>query len=141
MNTRKISWSILSVLMVMAMLVSACAPAATPAPTQAPAAPAAPAAEPTKAPAAPAEPTKAPEAPAAPAATGEVVVGLMTDDSGSLAIYGPMLERGWELGLEYATKGTGIAGGKTIKTVIKDTTSTPDVGVALAREAIEKVGA
>ena len=130
MNTRKISWSILSVLMVMAMLVSACAPAATPAPTQAPAAPAA-----------PAEPTKAPAAPAAPAATGEVVVGLMTDDSGSLAIYGPMLERGWELGLEYATKGTGIAGGKTIKTVIKDTTSTPDVGVSLAREALEKDGA
>ncbi len=137
MNTRKISWSMLSVLMIMAMLVSACAPtststpAATPAPTQAPAAPAAPAAD----------PTKAPAAPAAPAATGEVVVGLMTDDSGSLAIYGPMLERGWELGIEYATSGTGIAGGKTIKTVIKDTASTPDTGVALAREAIEKDGA
>ena len=141
MTTRKLSWTLLSMLMIVAMLATACAPAAAPAPTQAPAQPAAPAAEPTKAPAAPAEPTKAPEAPAAPAATGEVVVGLMTDDSGSLAIYGPMLERGWELGLEYATNGTGIAGGKTIKTVIKDTTSTPDVGVALAREAIEKDGA
>ncbi|MBI5564264.1 MAG: substrate-binding domain-containing protein [Chloroflexi bacterium] len=121
----------LSVLMVMAMLVSACAPAAAPAPTQAPAAPAAPATE----------PTKAPAAPAAPAATGEVTIGLLTDDSGSLAIYGPMLERGWDLGIEYATNGTGIAGGKTIKTVIKDTASNPDTGVTLAREAIEKDGA
>lgn len=138
MTTRKLSWTLLSVLMIVAMLASACAPAAAPAPTQAPAQPAQPAQP------APAEPTKAPEAPAAPAApaaSGEVVVGLMTDASGSLAIYGPMLERGWELGLEYATNGTGIAGGKTIKTVIKDTTSTPDVGVALAREAIEKDGA
>jgi branched-chain amino acid transport system substrate-binding protein len=66
---------------------------------------------------------------------------LLTDDSGSLAIYGPMLERGWELGIEYATNGTGIAGGKTIKTVLKDTASNPDTGVTLAREAIEKDGA
>lgn len=125
MNTRKMSWSMLSVLMMMALLVSACAPAATPAPTQAPAQPAA----------------AVTKAPAAPVATGEVTIGLLTDDSGSLAIYGPMLERGWELGIEYATNGTGIAGGKTIKTVIKDTASTPDTGVALAREAIEKDGA
>ena len=123
MNTRKFSWTILSVLMIAAMALSACAPAAAPAPTQAPAQPA--------------QPTQ----PAQPAASGEVTVGLLTDDSGSLAIYGPMLERGWELGLEYATNGTGIAGGKKIKTVIKDTNSTPDTGVALAREAIEKDGA
>ena len=137
MNTRKFSWSMISVLMIMALLVSACAPAATPAPTQAPAQPAQPAPAPTTAPA-PAQPTTAP---AAPAATGEVTIGLLTDDSGGLAIYGPMLERGWELGLEYATNGTGIAGGKTIKTVLKDTASNPDTGVSLAREAIEKDGA
>ncbi len=133
MNTRKVSWSLLSVLMIMAMLIAACAPAATPAPTQAPAQPA-----PAQPATAPAEPTTAP---AAPAATGEVTIGLLTDDSGGLAIYGPMLERGWELGLEYATNGTGIAGGKTIKTVLKDTASNPDTGVSLAREAIEKDGA
>ena len=144
MNARKMSWSLLSILIISAMLLSACAPAATPtaapAPTQPPAA-----VEPTKAPEvaptqppAAVEPTKAPEQ---PTANGEVTVGLITDDSGSLAIYGPMLERGWELGLEYATKGTGIAGGKQIKTVIKDSASDPEKGVTLAREALEKDGA
>jgi branched-chain amino acid transport system substrate-binding protein len=143
MNARKMSWSMFSVLIISALLLAACAPAATP--TPAPAAPTQPpAAAPTEAPvAAPtqppaAEPTKAPEQ---PAAAGEVTVGLMTDDSGSLAIYGPMLERGWELGLEYATNGTGIAGGQQIKTVLKDTASNPETGVTLAREAIEKDGA
>jgi ABC-type transport system substrate-binding protein len=53
-------WSLLSVLMVLALLVSACAPAATPAPTQSPATTAP---EPTK----PPEPTKAPEPTVAPA--------------------------------------------------------------------------
>jgi ABC-type transport system substrate-binding protein len=54
LHTRKL-WSLLSVLMVLALLVAACAPAATPAPTQPPAPTKA--AEPTKA----SEPTKAPE--------------------------------------------------------------------------------
>ena len=144
MNARKISWSLLSLLIISAMLLSACAPAAAPtaapAPTQPPAA-----VEPTKAPEvaptqppAAVEPTKAPEQ---PVAKGELTVGLMTDDSGSLAIYGPMLERGWELGLDYATKGTGIVCDQKIKTVIKDTASDPEKGVTLAREALEKDGA
>ncbi len=128
MNARKISWSTLSLLIISALLLAACQPAA--APTQAPAT------APTQAPAA--APT---QAPAQPAASGEVTVGLITDDSGSLAIYGPMLERGWELGLDYATNGTGIAGGKQIKTVIKDSASDPQKGVSLAREALEKDGA
>jgi branched-chain amino acid transport system substrate-binding protein len=143
MNARKISWLLLSVLIIGALLLSACAPAATPTAAPAPTQP--PAVEPTKAPeVAPTEPPAAPEpttAPAQPVAEGEVTVGLITDDSGSLAIYGPMLERGWELGLEYATNGTGIAGGKQIKTVIKDSASNPETGVTLAREAIEKDGA
>src|SRR5512137_1724900 len=54
MITRKL-WSLLAVLMVLALVISACAPAATPAPTQAPA--------PTKA---PAQPTAAPKPTEAP---------------------------------------------------------------------------
>ncbi len=124
MNIRKISWTMLSMLLIATLLLSACQPAATPAPTQPPAQPSA---------QAPAQPTSAPAA-----TTGDITIGLLTDDSGSLAIYGPMLERGWALGIDYATNGTSIVAGKNIKTVIKDTASTPDTGVTLARQAIEQ---
>jgi len=67
-----------------------------------------------------------------------VVVGLLTDRSGGLAIYGPMLEQGFLIGLEYSTKGTNKVAGREIKVVTKDTASNNDTGVALAREAIEK---
>jgi branched-chain amino acid transport system substrate-binding protein len=70
-----------------------------------------------------------------------ITVGLLTDDSGALAIYGPMLERGFALGLNYATGGTGKVRGHEIKVVTKDTASNVDTGVSLAREAIEKDGA
>ena len=40
------------------------------------------------------------------AAGDPITIGLLTDRSGSLAVYGPMIERGWELGLNYATGGT-----------------------------------
>lgn len=125
MNTRKLSWTMLSLLLIAMLLLSACQAATTPAPTQPPAQPTAqpPVAQPTSAPA----PT-----------TGDITIGLLTDDSGALAIYGPMLERGWALGIDYATNGSSIVAGKNIKTVIKDTASKPDTGVTLAREAIEK---
>ena len=66
LHTRKL-WSLLSVLMVLALLVAACAPAATPAPTQPPAPTTPP--EPTKAP----EPTKGPEPTKAPEPTATAV--------------------------------------------------------------------
>lgn len=131
-HNRSYSWLALSLLTVAALLLAACGGAATtaaPAPTEAPTA-APPTAAPTAVPPT-AEPTDGPP----------ITVGLMTDDSGPLAIYGPMLERGWELGLEYATNGTGKVAGHPINTVLKDTASAPDTGVSLAREAIEKDGA
>jgi len=72
------------------------------------------------------------------AAGPPITVGLLTDASGSLAIYGPMIERGFALGLEYATGGTNKVYGRDIKVVTKDTASNVDTGVSLAREAIEK---
>jgi branched-chain amino acid transport system substrate-binding protein len=72
------------------------------------------------------------------AAGAPITVGLLTDASGSLAIYGPMIERGFALGLEYATGGTNKVYGREIKVVTKDTASNVDTGVSLAREAIEK---
>lgn len=76
------------------------------------------------------------------AADGDaIVVGMMTDASGLLSIYGPMFEQGFTLGLEYATDGSNQVAGRPITVVTKDTSSNPDTGVTLAREAIESDGA
>lgn len=138
-------WFIISLIAVLSMIMAACGAAA---PTAAPAAPTAAPAEPAKAPeptavpveptAVPVEPTKAPE----PAATGKpLVIGELTDNSGVLAIYGPLFERGFEIGLDYVTNGTRTIAGRPVQIVLKDTASKADVGSTLAREAIEKDGA
>ena len=72
MFTRKL-WSLLAVLMALALVISACSPAATPAPTQAPA-PTQPPAQPTAAP----QPTEAPQATTAPQPTEAPTAQLMT---------------------------------------------------------------
>jgi branched-chain amino acid transport system substrate-binding protein len=63
---------------------------------------------------------------------------LLTDQTGALAIYGPMLENGFALGLDYATGGTNTIAGRPVQVVIKDTASKPDVGTQVARDLIEK---
>jgi branched-chain amino acid transport system substrate-binding protein len=145
----RLRWTPLALVAVLSLLLAACggAPAA-PSATEAPAEPTAAAEAPTAAPAATeSQPTAAAtEAPAATGAAGaaegeEIVVGMMTDASGLLAIYGPMLERGFELGLEYATDGSNAVAGRPIRVVVKDTASNPETGVSLAREAIESDGA
>ncbi len=125
-------------LVALAVVVMACAPAPTPAPTAvpptaAPAAATAPSTAPTTAPAATTAPTTAP-----PAAGAPLKVGLLTDDTGALAIYGPMLENGFALGLDYATGGTNSVAGRPIQVIIKDTASKTDVGTQVARDLIEK---
>ena len=116
-------------LVVLAVIVMACAPAPTAVPpTTAP--------QPT---AVPAQPTKAPEPTKAPAASGTPLkIGLLTDQTGALAIYGPMLENGFALGLEYATGGTNSVAGRPIQVITKDTASKVDVGQQVARDLLEK---
>ena len=126
-----------------AAVPTATAPAKAAAPAQAtqPAA-APPATAPAKAtsPTTPASPGAA--TPPSGAASGKPLkIGLLTDNSGTLAIYGPMLENGFKLGLEYATQGTNAVAGRPIQVIIKDTASKPEQATALAREAIEKDGA
>jgi branched-chain amino acid transport system substrate-binding protein len=124
---KKVAFLLMLALLVLVFV--ACGGAA--APTSAP---------PTNAPAA----TSAPAATTAPSssgggATGSVIkIGLLTDDSGSLAIYGPMLERGFQLGLDYATEGTSTVAGKQIQVITKDTASKTDVGQQVARDLLEK---
>ncbi|MCL4488770.1 MAG: substrate-binding domain-containing protein [Chloroflexi bacterium] len=114
----------LLLLVVLAIVAVACAPAPTPAPTAAP---------PTSAPAA-TQPTAAPAA-----SSGQPLkIGLLTDDTGALAIYGPMLENGFALGLDYATGGTNTVAGRPIQVITKDTASKVDVGTQVARDLLEK---
>ena len=131
MNTRNQLWLLVSALAVLALVLAACkGPTPTPSPTPVP-----PTKPPTPTPAPTAEPT-----PAYPFAGQPLKIGLLTDNSGPLAIYGPMLERGFELGLEYATGGTLEVAGRPIQVIIKDTASDPEKAVSLARELIEAEG-
>jgi len=132
MNTCKNKlWLLMSALAALALVLAACrAPTPTPSPTPVP-----PTKPPTPTPAPTVEPT-----PAYPFAGQPLKIGLLTDNSGPLAIYGPMLERGFELGLEYATGGTLEVAGRPIQVIIKDTSSDPEKAVSLARELIEAEG-
>ena len=96
--------TLVSVIVVLAMLLAACA---NPAPTEAP--------EVTEAPVATEAPvvTEAPvatEAPAGLTCAEPVKIGLITDLTGGLAIYGIMMPRSFMLGMEWATGAAGSAG-------------------------------
>jgi len=127
------------VLLIGAVVLAACGPAATPTATPKPP-------EPTATPK-PAEPTptkvevKPTDTPVPVEEEEPLVVGLMTDKSGVLAIYGPSQTQGFYLGLEYATDGTMEVAGRPIKVIEKDNGSNPETGVTQARELIEAEGA
>jgi branched-chain amino acid transport system substrate-binding protein len=133
------------------LLLAACAPAATPAPepTQAPAPTAVPV-EPTAAPVD--EPTAEP-APAGLTCAAPVKVGLITDASGALAIYGAHILRSFMLGMEYVAGAPGSAGEKfdlkvvqentfkvddcEIVVFVRDDGSNPENTATIARELID----
>ncbi|MFS8087435.1 MAG: hypothetical protein ACMG6H_17525, partial [Acidobacteriota bacterium] len=144
MKNRQTVWMLLALLTVLALALGACGGAATPEtaeptaevvvaePTEAVAPTEEPAAEPTEEMAE--EPTTEPteemaEEPTAeateemadmPFAGEDLVIGLMTDKSGALAIYGPSQTNGFYLGLEYATGGTMEVAGRPIVVVERD---------------------
>jgi branched-chain amino acid transport system substrate-binding protein len=68
---------------------------------------------------------------AAPAAAAgqqaPIVIGGLTSLSGALMDYGNQMRRGFELGLEYATKGTNMVAGRQLKVIWEDTTTVPEV--------------
>ncbi len=76
-----------------------------------------------------------------PTATPEpkpIKIGLLTDQTGTLAVYSPLLENGFALGLDYATEGKNAVAGRPIQVIVKDTASNPTTGVQVARDLIEK---
>jgi branched-chain amino acid transport system substrate-binding protein len=145
MKTNRIFIFVLSILVMTSMVLGACVPAATPEPTPEP-----PVEQPTQppTPVPEAEETEPPEEepeeieePEYPFAGEELVVGLMTDKSGALAIYGPSQTNGFYLGLKYATNGTMEVAGRPIRVIERDNSSDPETGVSQARELIEAEGA
>jgi branched-chain amino acid transport system substrate-binding protein len=104
-------------LVTMSLVLTACAPATTPtaAPTEAPVV--------TEAPVATETATEAPtQAPAGLTCAAPVKVGLITDASGALAIYGAHILRSFMLGMEYATGAAGSAGEKFDFTATQENT-------------------
>ena len=130
MNAKKNAlWLLTTIIITLSFLLAACG---TEEPTEVPTE--VPTEEPTEVPTE--EPTEVPtEPPAEP-----LRIGLLTDQSGALAIYGPMQERGFRLGLEYATGGTMQVAGRPIEVIVRDNGSDPDRAVADARELIEAEG-
>jgi branched-chain amino acid transport system substrate-binding protein len=70
-------------------------------------------------------------------AGGEVVrVGVLTSTSGLLASYGQQFTEGFRAGFDYATGGTGEAGGVTIEVTFHDDATEPATANAVATELI-----
>ncbi|MGD9404215.1 MAG: ABC transporter substrate-binding protein, partial [Anaerolineae bacterium] len=96
----KTLYKLFALLLVLSMIVS-CGATEAPPPTEEPEP------EPTQAEVAPTEAPEPEPTEAEVEPEGEpLVVGLMTDKSGALAVYGPSQTQGFYLGLEYATNGT-----------------------------------
>jgi branched-chain amino acid transport system substrate-binding protein len=136
----KTTYKLFALVIVLVLIVS-CGGTEAPAPTEPPAP------EPTEAPQA--EPTQAPEAqPTEPSMAGltcdePIKIGLITDLTGGLAIYGTMIERSFLLGMEYAT-GAPPTGDNVfqlddceIQVLIRDDQGSADTTATLARELIE----
>lgn len=138
MNRRHPFPAIVAVLVVFVMMLAACAPAAQPAAPEQPAAEQ-PAAEQPAEPAA--EQPAATEAPAPSEAAGEPLkIGVMSDLSGGLSLFGVEMVNGLELGIEYATNGTMTVAGRPIELITRDDSSDVEAGSAAARELIESEG-
>lgn len=137
-------FAVVSVLLIVTLLLAACA---QPTPTAAPTTVA-----PTEAPTV--ATTVAPTAaPAGLTCAEPIKVGLITDASGALASYGEMIMRSFMLGMEYATGAAGSAGdvfafAKTqentfkidnceIQVFVRDDASTPDITTTAANELID----
>ncbi len=158
LKRRNLLFTLFALAFVLVFALAACggadtaepAPEATEAPAEQPVAEPTeePAAEPTEEPAA--EPTEAmAEETAALACAEPIKVGLITDQTGALAIYGAHVMRGFPLGMEYATGSEGAdngtytsytLGGCEFQVFIRDDQSTPDITATVARELIEVEG-
>jgi branched-chain amino acid transport system substrate-binding protein len=155
-------------LLFVVLILAACSPQATEAPTQVPTTAPQPTEEATMAPepteVMTEEPTMAPEPTEVmtePPTTGGITcdapikVGLISDGTGALAIYGAHIYRSFMLGMEYATGAPGSVGdvftlddgsntfmldGCEIEVITGDDQTNPDLTASIAQEMIEVDG-
>ena len=141
--------SFLSVLVMLSLLLSACVeqvePTEEPVPTEEETVEEV---EPTEEPAEEeVEPTEEPAEEEAADEMGPVLkIGQLSMQSGVMSLYGVQQNRGFELGLEYASggeqdeEGRYIIAGRPVEVLLRDTEGNPEKGVQLARELIESEG-
>jgi branched-chain amino acid transport system substrate-binding protein len=67
-------------------------------------------------------------------------IGVMSDLTGGLALFGNEMWEGLQLGFEYATEGSMMVGNRPIELIIRDDTSDVEAGSNAARELIESEG-
>lgn len=66
-----------------------------------------------------------------------IKIGIVTSQTGALEAYGKQNIRGFQLGLDYATKGTNEVAGHPLQVVIADTQTKPDVAKQQAIKLLE----
>ncbi|MBE2223398.1 MAG: substrate-binding domain-containing protein [Anaerolineae bacterium] len=154
-NHRNKFMILLSLLLVLMLALAACG-GSEPATEEAPTAEPAPVEEPVaEEPVAEEEPAEEPAAEESSDMMSDVScaepvkVGLISDETGALAIYGAHILRAFPLGLEYATGAEGTDNGDytsymlgecEIQVYVRDDQSTPENTATVARELIEDVG-
>jgi branched-chain amino acid transport system substrate-binding protein len=67
-------------------------------------------------------------------------IGLLTDLSAALVLYGIELQYGFTLGLEYATDGTFEVAGRPVEIIVRDCADDAELAVTQARKLIEIEG-
>ncbi|MCY9694787.1 substrate-binding domain-containing protein [Paenibacillus alginolyticus] len=80
------------------------------------------------------------KAPAESAATNKtpIKIGVLASMTGALESYGKQTTRGFEMGIDYVTKGTKVLDGHPIQIIVEDTETKPDVAVQKATKLLEK---
>lgn len=68
---------------------------------------------------------------------GTIKIGVLASLTGALESYGKQTQRGFDLGIEYATGGTMEVNGKKIEIVYEDTETKPEVAVRKATKLLE----
>lgn len=72
-----------------------------------------------------------------PASKTPIKIGIVTSQTGALEAYGKQNIRGFELGIDYATKGTKEVAGHPIQVIIADSETKPDVAKQKAIKLLE----
>ncbi|POZ56591.1 Leucine-, isoleucine-, valine-, threonine-, and alanine-binding protein [Lysinibacillus sphaericus] len=68
---------------------------------------------------------------------GTIKIGVLASLTGALESYGKQTQRGFDLGIEYATNGSMEVNGKKIEIVYEDTETKPEVAVQKATKLLE----